>query len=564
MGTGSGSSIDCPALTTDIDARNRLTLRLLGGSDRSSWTPPSGVTLQANAKSDATHNAENRSYTDDDASVGTITFSNSGSPSGPLLAVTLAVPPDGTIVTPTVVATPVAVPALTVIPAFPVVEGTPATTSQTSNVTSQAINMPSGITAGETLLAFIAVDGDRTFGHTGWDVVANVVGTDGTTPSPRLLILKRTAAGGDTLTLTISSAEQLAAIIWRVSGAGSIEAATAVSSAIGSSLDPPSLTPTFGAQNTLWIAVAANDNGNRTITGYPTGYSNNQQNEATASVGGAGVATASLKSATASQDPAAFTLSASNSWATATVAVAPDPGATIISPTAVATPAAVPSPTLTATPSLSSSPVATPVALPDPTELASATIIGSPVATPAAVPDATPTTGTIIPSDPVPTPVAVPSPTLTATATLTVDPVATPVAVPAAGLVSIPVPDAVPKPVAVPAATILTAVVVSSSPVATPVAVPAATLAASGSSSPAVAATPVNVPHPGTVSLPTLTPVPTPAALPAPTVQALSSVDATYWTVRDPRLRWATRTLRARWATGPTRPRWGPTRLERR
>ena len=87
---------------------------------------------------------------------------------------------------------------------FPVIETT-ADTFQTSNATDWGTqNMPSGIIAGETLLAVVSVDGDTstTSGGSTWQTLANVVGGQN---GCSIAVFYRKADASDTLTITVDS-----------------------------------------------------------------------------------------------------------------------------------------------------------------------------------------------------------------------------------------------------------------------------------------------------------------------------------------------------------------------
>lgn len=568
MQTGSGSSIDAPALTTSIDVANRLVLRLLGGSDRTSWTPPSGVTLEANVTSDPTHNCENRSYTDDDASVGAITFSNSGTPSGPLLACTIAVPGDPNVdVAAATVATPVAVPALTLeaisTEISRVATGTP---SEGSTTVTPAIPagwqpgdlalvlvgfhntgsaVPTSITSGWDEVAvqaisgsrYVAVyrrileagDGDPTFGNSGGTTIgAGIVvyrGVDADTPIDVTPVGSTSAAATTWVPTGVTTVTNGA---WAISVAG-----TADNNALGvDATDHNGFTEVAGG--TSWDYTTGTD--------LSTGLA-----EKTIATAGA-VTMCEWRQ----------TVNGSDAWAAISFALRPASvaGSALVPPDTVETPVAVPSPTLTSSSSSSSLTVATPVAVPDPTETASASFTVAAVATPVAVPSPTPLTGTVAAAAAVATPVTVPAPTETATATVPPAVVATPVAVPVAGLVSIPVPSPVPTPVAVPAPTLTATATSSSSVVATPVAVPGPTLTATATLTPTPVPTPVAVPAPGQASLPELVPVPTPVAVPDPVIVALNGIYATFWRIHTARARWGLEGRAARWELEDAAARW--------
>lgn len=209
--------------------------------------------------------------------------------------------------------------------AFPV-EQTAANTTQGSNVTNWgAQNMPSGIVAGDTLLAFISIDGSgRTVTATGWTILLE--GATGSDGSVTLVILYKKAVGSDTLSLTISASEQGACRIVRVDTAEDPDTQAPEIGAVttGSSANPSVglITPIGGAKDYKFYAVCAHDR-NRTFTSAPT---NHQANDGTLVGGastGAQVSWGDHDVNSATDDPDNFTYTTSDGFATVVVVVHP-------------------------------------------------------------------------------------------------------------------------------------------------------------------------------------------------------------------------------------------------
>jgi len=211
---------------------------------------------------------------------------------------------------------------------FPI-EQSAANTTQTSNNTEWGLqNMPAGIVAGDTLLAFVAVDGSNQsvqFNPTGlWvKLLDGAAGSDG---SVTLAIAYKKAEGGDTLSLTIGSAQQGSCRIIRVDTAEDPDTQAPEIGAVttGSSATPAVglITPTGGAKDYKYYAVCAHDR-NRTFTSAPT---NHQANDGTLSSGGANGAQVSWgdhDANAATDDPDNFTYTASDGFATVVLVVHP-------------------------------------------------------------------------------------------------------------------------------------------------------------------------------------------------------------------------------------------------
>lgn len=209
---------------------------------------------------------------------------------------------------------------------FPVEQST-ANTTQTVNATNWgAQNMPAGIVAGDTLLALVAVDGGNqaiTFTG-GWTkLLDGAAGSDG---SVTLGIAYKKAAGGDTLSLAIGSAQQGSCRVIRVDTAEDPDTQAPEIGAVttGASATPTVglITPAGGAKDYKFYAVCAHDR-DRTFTSAPT---NHQANDATLVSGGANGAQVSWGDRdlnAASTDPDNFTYTTSDGFATVVVVVHP-------------------------------------------------------------------------------------------------------------------------------------------------------------------------------------------------------------------------------------------------
>jgi len=210
--------------------------------------------------------------------------------------------------------------------AFPV-EQSAANTTQTSNDNQWgAQNMPSGIVAGETLVASLAVDGSNVivFYTGGWTVLLN--GSSGSDGSVTLSIAYKKAVGSDTLSIALDSNQQGSCRVWRINTAedpdtqapeiGAVTTGTSATPAVGL------ITPTGGAKDYKFYALCAQDR-NRTFTSAPTNY---QANDATLVSGGANGAQLSWgdRDVNAStQDPDNFTYTASDGFATVVLVIHP-------------------------------------------------------------------------------------------------------------------------------------------------------------------------------------------------------------------------------------------------
>jgi hypothetical protein len=199
--------------------------------------------------------------------------------------------------------------------AFPVVQATN-TSVTTPAATSHVISLPAGIVSGNLLLAIFGIGGN-TVGSwpAGW---TELWGTELPASVGRLECRYRIADGseGATITVTTSGALTSSHTTYRIDTfSGNAPVAGTTATATSTNANPPSLTPSWGAKDTLWIAVAG-------VSGSaPSAAPANYTNLLTAATPTTlGSARRELNAAT--EDPGVFT-SANDQWAANTIAVEP-------------------------------------------------------------------------------------------------------------------------------------------------------------------------------------------------------------------------------------------------
>lgn len=210
--------------------------------------------------------------------------------------------------------------------AFPTVAASSGGSVEGVDVTDHDVSLPSGIVAGNLLLCFFGADGTESVTWpAGWTEIKELQNTDDAT----LSVAYRKADGTETspITVTTGTVEESAHLCYRITGARdpSIQApevSTGATADATANPDPDSLTPTGGAKDYLWFAVAATDAGVN-ITAAPANYGNLE----TVDSGGAGpveigVARRTLNAS--SENPGTFTAAAAD-WAAATVVIHPSP-----------------------------------------------------------------------------------------------------------------------------------------------------------------------------------------------------------------------------------------------
>ena len=197
-----------------------------------------------------------------------------------------------------------------------------------TDTTDHYANMPATTDAGDLLIVLFTNDGNASVTTPGgWNSLASY------TPNGnhvRLSAYYKIAAGtegGTTVNFVTSAAQEAAAQVYRITnwhGTTPPEISTAASGS-DTAPDPTPLNPAgWDVAETLWIAVAGQDRGNQPGTpAYPSGYTDGIS---TLSSGGNGCCqthSARRVLAAASEDPGAFTITASSQWVAFTIAVRP-------------------------------------------------------------------------------------------------------------------------------------------------------------------------------------------------------------------------------------------------
>lgn len=216
--------------------------------------------------------------------------------------------------------------------AFPTVASITAS-SRNTNATTHTVTLPGTIVAGEKLVALFACDNQARALTTitwpaGWDERAERILPAGTETG--FAVADRIADGteGTSITVTTDTSETFAAQVYRVSSWHGTAAAEAASPSNGESTtpDPPNLTPSYGAEDTLWIAVGTLDIGGTTISAAPTNYTDLTTTQSGTGFGDVEVYSARRELNATSEDPGGFTASTTAAWHATTVAIRPAAG----------------------------------------------------------------------------------------------------------------------------------------------------------------------------------------------------------------------------------------------
>lgn len=213
--------------------------------------------------------------------------------------------------------------------AFPSAAAAPTATAFATSVTSMPVSMPSSIASGDLLIALVHVRNAGTWTNaSGWTDISTLSQTGGGTVG-KLNGFYKIAAGtesGTTPTWTASTGTTGEWQVYRVTGwHGTTPPEAGTTSGDTTAANPPSLTPSWGADDTLWLAVAGHSAASTTAwSAGPSSYSGFQVNGASSGGSAVSIASAYRQLNASSEDPGAFTVSGSNRfWSAATVAIRP-------------------------------------------------------------------------------------------------------------------------------------------------------------------------------------------------------------------------------------------------
>jgi hypothetical protein len=139
---------------------------------------------------------------------------------------------------------------------------------------THALTMPASIAADELLIAIVANDSTTlsAMAELGWCLVDSA-SANGTADTVRVFSKRASGSEGATANLILPTSEAVASHIYRISGADyDIEVATSEAVATGNTIVMPSLSPSWGSADCIWIeaVVAVGMTG---ISSMSSGYS---------------------------------------------------------------------------------------------------------------------------------------------------------------------------------------------------------------------------------------------------------------------------------------------------
>ena len=195
--------------------------------------------------------------------------------------------------------------------------------SNTASATTRTFTFGFTALAGELILVAMTIaNGNGITTPTGYTLVG---GASTGSSNNQLAVFAKIAAGGETsVALSWTTASPVTAFAYRITrwnGNLTNVASAFTNGAASVNPDPPSLTPGWTDRD-IWIVFWSNS-GNTTTSAYPTNYADNQHTLGNAGTGGPTLATASRGLYATTENPGTGTISASQQWCVATIAVRP-------------------------------------------------------------------------------------------------------------------------------------------------------------------------------------------------------------------------------------------------
>lgn len=204
------------------------------------------------------------------------------------------------------------------------VDSARATTDGSTSTTTQAVNLPGGIAAGDILFSIARCPTDTLFTWPGdWTVISNSNKNDASDDTTGVAAKIADGSEGATINLGLGTAGRLAALTYLITGADVWENPASV---VGSASQPNSPTFTLAAGETrdvLWLSLFGIDFA-KTLTSGPTSYANATviANTGATGAGQCTVGGASRQvTADLTEDPGAWTLNSNGIWTAYTFAL---------------------------------------------------------------------------------------------------------------------------------------------------------------------------------------------------------------------------------------------------
>lgn len=203
-------------------------------------------------------------------------------------------------------------------------------TSFSSSTTSHAVAMPTTVSSGDLLIILFSNRGTGTITTpSGWTQKWNQTITGNVVSVACFVKVAAGTEGGTTVDVVTSVARTASAQVYRIDTwegtLSGVEVGTMVEHALSTTPNPPSLTPSWGSGDTLWIPTAQYGDDDVAVNSYPGSYSNGIDTQSGAGSGlGCSVASARRENTIGTEDPGNFTLASSEVGGANTIAIQQD------------------------------------------------------------------------------------------------------------------------------------------------------------------------------------------------------------------------------------------------
>lgn len=201
-------------------------------------------------------------------------------------------------------------------------------TYSSTSLNDHPANYPATVNADQLLLYFGGCDGTGDFPNiTGVTGITELYSATNNSHGSAIYWLKAIGdEDGTTFNVHVSSSEELNFYCLAIDGWDGVTAPefTGPNTATSTVPNPPSITPSWGAEDTMYIALTTWNTDAGTVT-FPTNYDDNQNDSQVGTV--CGTAYASREINGSPEDPGTFTVT-SVAWAAFTIAVRPASGVT--------------------------------------------------------------------------------------------------------------------------------------------------------------------------------------------------------------------------------------------
>ncbi|WP_415280976.1 hypothetical protein [Candidatus Nitrososphaera sp. FF02] len=214
---------------------------------------------------------------------------------------------------------------------FPQVESLTESVFST-NVVSHEVAMPATVDEGDLLLVLFSSDADAAADTVstpeGWTLIETMIRSNNQVRGSIYAKVADGIEGGTTVDFQTSSNERAAAQVYRIPAltwfgdiTDGIDSAGVDPGGTTATPDPPSLSPSWGDEDNLWIVYAAGSVWSA-VNSYPSGYSSGVHT-LTDGTGSASTSSATLNDTAPSEDPGAFSMSGVANGVVFTIAVRP-------------------------------------------------------------------------------------------------------------------------------------------------------------------------------------------------------------------------------------------------